>query len=141
MLLCMTGSDFWEKNFTHKWGKWTKNRVILNLLESLIINFFWIWSIKKIYINCCILAKMLPLGNIWFLRYEPKLSWPIRLLNFKIDYISRTKKMKKPDFLHFDTVSRKLKVDWKIFGWKWSKIGVDVSQKELNGINSFLMCW
>ena len=35
--------------------KWSKSRV-LNLLENLVINFFWIWSIKKVYVFCCILA-------------------------------------------------------------------------------------
>ena len=31
--------------------------------------------------------------------------------------------MKKPDFLHVDTDSWKLKVDQKILGWGWSKMG------------------
>ena len=32
--------------------------------------------------------------------------------------------MKKPDFLHVDTDSWKLKVDQKILGWVWSKMAV-----------------
>ena len=32
--------------------------------------------------------------------------------------------MKKPDFLHVDTDSWKLKVNQKILGWAWSKMGV-----------------
>ena len=32
--------------------------------------------------------------------------------------------MKSPYFLHVDTNSHKLKVDQKLFGWVWSKIGV-----------------
>ena len=32
--------------------------------------------------------------------------------------------MKKPDFLHVDTNSYKLKVDQKLFGWAWLKLGV-----------------
>ena len=32
--------------------------------------------------------------------------------------------MKKPVFLHADTDSWKLKVDWKILGWTWSEMGV-----------------
>ena len=51
--------------------------------------------------------------------------------------------MKKSDFLHVDTDSRKLKVNRKILGWVWSKMGVatlrtlklTVSQKEINGVN------
>ena len=57
--------------------------------------FFWrvfrIWSIKKVYINWCILAQILFLGKIWFLRYMPKCSLPIRSQNFYIDCISRIK--------------------------------------------------
>ena len=32
--------------------------------------------------------------------------------------------MKELDFLHVDTYSSKLKFDWKILGWVWSKMGV-----------------
>ena len=32
--------------------------------------------------------------------------------------------MKKPDFLHVDTDLWKLKVDKKILGWTWLKLGV-----------------
>ena len=31
--------------------------------------------------------------------------------------------MKNPDFLHVDTQSWKIEVDWKIFRWVWSKNG------------------
>ena len=34
------------------------------------------------------------------------------------------KSMKQPDFLHDDANSHELKVDQKIFGWAWSKMGV-----------------
>ena len=53
--------------------------------------------------------------------------------------------MKKPEFLHVDTDSWKLEVDWKILGWAWSKNGcghsvprtlkLAVCQGEMNGIN------
>ena len=36
----------------------------------------------------------------------------------------QNKSMKKPDFLHVDTNSYKLKVDQKLFGWAWLKLGV-----------------
>ena len=32
--------------------------------------------------------------------------------------------MKKPDFLHVDTDPWKLKMDQKILGWAWSKMGL-----------------
>ena len=59
--------------------KWAKNRV---LLENLVINFSWIWSIMKVYIVSYILAQILYLRKIWFLRYGQKCSWPIRLQDF-----------------------------------------------------------
>ena len=71
-----------KHSFSQKWGKWTKNSDFLNLLENLVIYFFWIWSIKKVYIKCCILAQIKYLGKIWFLRYGLKWSRPIRLQDF-----------------------------------------------------------
>ena len=32
--------------------------------------------------------------------------------------------MKQPDFLHVSTNLLKLKVEQKVFGWAWSKMGV-----------------
>ena len=59
-------------------------------------------------------------------------------------------RMKKPDFLHVDTGQWKLKVGWKI-GVGMAKNGcgysglrilkLAVSQKGINGINWFLVCW
>ena len=76
-------AGYWGKDsLSQKWWKWTKNSDFLNLLENLVINFFWIWSIKKVYIKCCILAQIKYLGKIWFLRYGLKWSRPIRLQDF-----------------------------------------------------------
>ena len=52
--------------------------------------------------------------------------------------------MKKPDFLHIDTDLWKLTIEWKIFGWVGSKMGVAtdfrtlrlaVSQEGIYGMN------
>ena len=44
-------AEFFEKKFAPKMGKitqkWAKINVFLNLLENLVITFFWIWSRKK----------------------------------------------------------------------------------------------
>ena len=86
-------SAFLKKLFLfQKWEKWAKNEPemgFLNLLEYLVIYFFWIWFITKVYIICCILAQI---------------------------YIARANWWKKLIFLHGDTASWKLKVDWKILG-------------------------
>ena len=76
-------AGFFLKNlFAPKMGKMGQKQVFLNLLENLVINFFWIWSIKKFYNICCVLAQILYLGKIWFLRDGPKCSQPIRLQYF-----------------------------------------------------------
>ena len=76
-----------QKYFCPKMGKmglkWARKRFFfLNLLENVIINFFWFWSVTKIYIICSFLAQILYLIKIWFLRYGPKCFWPIRLQDF-----------------------------------------------------------
>ena len=71
--LCIT-----EPNFLGKQSpKWAKNRV--NLLENLVIKFYRIWSIVKIYIIWYVPAQIPYLGKFLFLRYRPKCSQPIRL--------------------------------------------------------------
>ena len=44
--------------------KWAKNG-FFNLLENLGINFYWIWSIMKIYIICSVPAQILYLGKFF----------------------------------------------------------------------------
>ena len=65
--------------------------------------------------------------------------------------ISLEQNDEKSDFLHVDTDSWKLEVDWKILGWAWSKNGcghsvlrtlkLAVCQEEINGEHWFLVCW
>ena len=57
------------KKLSQKLGKWVKNRGGLDLLENLVINCFWIWFVKKVHIICCILALILCLEKMWFLRW------------------------------------------------------------------------
>ena len=58
--------NFGKEYFCSQNGENGPKQGFLNLLENLFIIFFWIWSIKKVYINCCILAQILYLGKIWF---------------------------------------------------------------------------
>ena len=60
---------FFKKNlFVPKNGengpKIGQKQGFLNLLENLVINSFWIWSVKKLYNICCILAQIPYLGKI-----------------------------------------------------------------------------
>ena len=57
--------------FSQKMGKMGQKSDFLNLLENFVINFLWIWSLKKVYVVCCILAQIPYLGKIIFLAYGP----------------------------------------------------------------------
>ena len=77
-------SQNWENN-----QKWTKNG-FLNLLKNLVVNFYWICSIMKIYIICCVSTQIPYLGEFLLLRYGPKCSQPIRLQDLLIERRRRT---------------------------------------------------
>ena len=52
--------------------------------------------------------------------------------------------MKKPDFVHVDTFSWKLEIDWQILGCGHSvlrTLKLAVCQGEMNGINLNLVYW
>ena len=72
--------------------KWTKNGSKTGLFKS-SKKLAWICFIMKIYIICCIPPQLPYLWKFLFLRYRPKCF--------------------QPDFLHVDTNSQKLKVNWK----------------------------
>ena len=69
MKLCMTEPYFLEKIFLpSKLEKWTKNgskNGFLNFLKNLVINFYWICSIMKIYITWCVPAQIPYLRNCY----------------------------------------------------------------------------
>ena len=94
MKLCMTArfsvkKIFWPKNLENG-PKNGPKQGSLNLFKNLVINFYWICSVIKIFIVCCVPAQILYLGKYLFLRYGPKSSQPIRLQDFLINHISRT---------------------------------------------------
>ena len=108
--------SFCPKNWKMR-QKWAKNRFSLNILKNFVINFYWICSIMKIYIICCVPAQIPYLGKFLFLRYGPKCSQPIRLRDFLISHISR---MNQWNILIFwMLIQIHIKVDQIIFGWAW----------------------
>ena len=124
--------------------------VPLNLLGNLVINFFWMWSIMKVYTICSILPQIPYLGKTWFLRYWPKCFRPIRLQDFLINYISRTKWWKSLIFCMLIQIYRKKKLIekyWVGLGRKWCghsvlrTLKLAVCQGKTNKINWFLVCW
>ena len=51
-----------------------------NLLKNLVINFYCIYSIMKMYIMYCVHAQIPYLGKFLFLRYGPK--WTNQIAGF-----------------------------------------------------------
>ena len=97
MKLYVTESDFLEKNFLPpKLGKWIKNgsKKVLNLLENLVINFYWICCIMKIYIFAVFRHKSHIWENFvpefWANVFSQSDCWI-----FKIYCISKTNRWKK----------------------------------------------
>ena len=136
MQSCVLQPDFLEKFFlAQKLGKWTQNEpktgVFFEFLENLVIKFYWIWSIMKIYIICCVATQISYWWKSLFLRYGPKCSLPIKLQDFLFNHISRTNQWNSLFFLYVDTNSHKLKVDQKI--WEWA-----LSENELMEWTGFL---
>ena len=83
--------DFSEFQYLpQKFGRWTKNRIFLNLKKNLVINLNWVCSIMRVYIICCVPTQTLYLGKILFVRYKPKCSHPIRSQDLQINYFSWT---------------------------------------------------
>ena len=58
-------ANFLEKLLPQKLGKWVKNSV--NLKKNLVINFYWICSLMKICIICCVISYS----------WEKSCSWDI----------------------------------------------------------------
>ena len=84
---------FCKQVFPQNWEngpKMGQKRVFFNLLKNLVFNFYWICSIMKIYIICCVLTQIPYLEKFLFLRYRWKYSQPIRLQDFLINHISKT---------------------------------------------------
>ena len=124
-----------------------------NLLKNLVINFYWICSIMKIYIICCVPAQIPYLGKFLFLKYGPKCSQSTRLKDFLISIISRTNQWNNLIFtmsLQILTNSHKSKLDQKICGSAWSRNGcgqfvhrtlkLTVSQEWIDEMNWFVAC-
>ena len=121
-----------------------------HLLENLVINFYWIWSIMKIYIICCVPAQIPYLGKFLFLRYGPKCSQPIRLQDFLINHISRTNQWNSLIFCMLIQIHINQKLSQNFWmgmvrnGYCQSGHGtlkLAVLQEWIDGMNLFFACW
>ena len=90
-VLCMT--DFLKIMFCCKMRKISPAKGSLNAyigkfsFFSQFFHFFSVWSIMKVlyYCNFYMLEQIPYLEKFWFLKYDPKCSWPIRLQDFSIN--------------------------------------------------------
>ena len=125
---------FQKTFFAPKIGKMHQKQGFLNLLNNLVINFYWICSIMKIYIICCVPGQIPYLGN--FLSLGDMCQSVHSQSDCRLSQISQpflqNKSMKHPHFLHADTNSQKLKVDLKSGFWTLKLI---VSEEGDDGIN------
>ena len=154
MYLCMTESDFQGKFFLpQKSGKWAQNWPKTGFFEFIgnwVINFFWIWSIKKFYNIFCIPAQISYLRKFWFMRYGPKCSWPIDCSIFKLA-ISLEQNDEKAWFFTYWCSFVEIKRWLKNVGVGTVKnvcghsdfrtLKLAVSQQGITRVSWFLVCW
>ena len=76
----------------------------LKLLQNLVIDIFWIWSIKKVYITCCLLVQIryLEKAGSWDIGQNALGQLDCRILN---RLYFQDKIMKRPNFVHVDADS------------------------------------
>ena len=117
---CAWQSQFSWKFFCPKYWKngpkMSQKLDFLNL-KILVNNFYWIWSIVKIYVICCVPEWKFFTPEIW-----AKMFSASQIAGFYTQPYLQNKWLKLPDFVHVDTNSHKLAVDWNILcghGQKW----------------------
>ena len=106
---------FWKIIFAPKIGKMDQKWAKTYWKILYIFNFYWICSVTKIYIICCVPTQISYLGKFCFLRYGPKCPQPIRLQDILINHIYRTNQWNSLIFLHVDANSHKL--IWQKIFW------------------------
>ena len=93
-VVCDRTRFFWKTSFSQTPGKWVKKEPKIDFLnlfkKKTVFNFYWIWSIMKIYIIWCVSANNLSSVKILLLRYWARCFLPIRLQYFYKNQISRT---------------------------------------------------
>ena len=149
-MCCAWQRQIFKKIFCPKNGENGPKIVFLDLLENLIINFFWIWSIKKVHIICCILALIPYLGKTgsWDMGQNALSQSDCRIFKLTISpehgdekawfFVCWYRLMEIKSWLkNIDVGMVKNGCDHS--GSRTLKFGV--SQKGIFGINWFLVCW
>ena len=133
MKLCVTEPDFLEKIFwPQNWEngpKMGQKMGFLNILKNFVITFCWICSIMKIYIIYYLPEQIPYLGKLWFPRYGPKCSQPIRLQDVLIEHIFRTNQWNS--LIFFIVIKIHINQSWsKKFWMGMARNGCDQSDHE-----------
>ena len=83
-------------------------------------------------------------SHIWE-NFAPEIQAKIfsanQITGFFNELYLQNKSVKQPDFLQVDTHSQNLKVDQKICGWEWSKMGVASLVMGLENCTSRMNGW
>ena len=92
VVLCMTKPNFLKKMFYPQNGENRPSPGFFECIEKfrfffLVLYFFIsvVYNESLYYRNSFMLEQISYLGKFWFLRYDPKCSWPIRLQDFSIN--------------------------------------------------------
>ena len=92
VVLCITEPDFLKKMFYSQNGENRPSPGFFECIEKfsfffLVLYFFIsvVYNESLYYRNSFMLEQISYLGKFWFLRYDPKCSWPIRLQDFSIN--------------------------------------------------------
>ena len=91
VVLYMTARFFENRVFPSKWGKQTKARDLWMYRKAQLffsVLYFFInlgYNESLYYCSSCMLEQISYLEKLWFLRYGPKCSCPIRLQDFSIN--------------------------------------------------------
>ena len=144
MWSCAWQSRIFQENFfcPQNWEnepKMDQKQVFFNLLENLVIIFYWIWLLMEIYVICCVPPQIPYLGKSLFLRHGRKCSQLIRLQYFLINHISRTNQWNSLIFCMLIQIH--IIISWWKYVWPvWSQDSKIDCISRMNWWNELIFC-
>ena len=120
MKLFVTEREFCEKLFLSKKLGELANNGFLNLKKNLVISFHWICIAMIFYFVCCVLAQILYLEKVLFLRYRENALSQSDCRIFKSTIYPEQIDLTVSFFACWCKFL-KIKILLKSFGWAWQK--------------------
>ena len=120
MKLFVTEREFCEKLFLPKKLGGLANNGFLNLKKNLVISFHWICIAMIFYFVCCVLAQILYLEKVLFLRYRENALSQSDCRIFKSTIYPEQIDLTVSFFACWCKFL-KIKILLKSFGWAWQK--------------------